>query len=187
MIKEVNMTTSSSAADGNAPIQDFSQCHAGIIKKLNQLGELPALLAPAERASQIAERSVSFFREAIFEHHLDEERELFPVVLLHAEKGAEHEHVKAMVKRLTDEHRELETLWKRIESGLKKIAKGRFDDVNVDDVQRLVAQYLAHAQYEETDFLPLSATILGRNANHMAALGLSLHMRHTHEPVSTYL
>jgi len=28
---------------------------------------------------------------------------------------------------------------------------------------------------------------LGRNANHMAALGLSLHMRRSHEPVSTYL
>ena len=189
MSKKANMSTSTfpSTAACDAPIQDFSQCHAGIIKKLHMLGELPALLAPAERASQIAGRSVAFFRDAIFEHHLDEERELFPVVLAHAEKGAEHERVKAMVKRLTDEHRELETLWKRIESGLKKIAKGHFDDVKADEVQRLVTQYLAHAEFEEKEFLPLSATILGRNANHMAALGLSLHMRHAHEPVSTYL
>lgn len=181
------MSTSSPAADANAPIQDFSQCHAGIIKRLHLLGELPALLAPAERASQIAEQSVSIFREAIFEHHLDEERELFPVVLLYAEQGAEHEQVKAMVKRLTDEHRELEALWKNIESGLKKVAKGRFDGVSADDVQRLVAQHLAHAEFEEKEFLPLSQTILGRNANHMAALGLSLHMRRSHEPISTYL
>lgn len=181
------MSTSSPAADANAPIQDFSQCHAGIVKRLHLLGELPALLAPAERASQIAEQSVSFFRKAIFEHHLDEERELFPVVLSHAEKGAEHAQVQAMVQRLTDEHRELETLWKHIESGLKKVAKGRFDAVNADDLQRLVAQYLAHAELEEKEFLPLSQTILGRDANHMAALGLSLHMRHAHEPISTYL
>jgi hemerythrin-like domain-containing protein len=187
MIKEVKMTTFTPVADSQAPIQDFSQCHAGIIKRLNLLGELPALLAPAERASQIAERSVSFFREAIFEHHLDEERELFPVVLLHAGKGAEFDSVKAIVKRLTDEHRELEALWKRIETGLKKIAKGHFDDLNPDEVQRLVTQYLAHAEFEEREFLPLSATILGRNANHMAALGLSLHMRHAREPISTYL
>ena len=181
------MTTSSIAADGNAPIQDFSQCHAGIIKRLHLLGELPALLAPAERARQIAERSVTFFSEAIFEHHLDEERELFPVVLAHAEAGAEHDHAKALIQRLTDEHRELETLWKRIESGLKKVTKGRFDEVNTDEVQRLVVQYLTHAEFEEKEFLPLSSSILGRNANHMAALGLSLHMRHSHEPVSTYL
>ncbi|TXT40661.1 MAG: hemerythrin HHE cation-binding domain-containing protein [Comamonadaceae bacterium] len=181
------MTTPAPTAEGNAPIQDFSQCHAGIIKRLHLLGELPALLAPAERASQIAAQSVAFFREAIFEHHLDEERELFPVVLSHAEAGAEHDQVKALVQHLSDEHRELETLWKRIESGLKKVAKARFDELNTDEVQRLVTQYLAHAEFEEKEFLPLSSRILGRNANHMAALGLSLHMRHSHEPVSTYL
>ncbi|MBP8286644.1 MAG: hemerythrin domain-containing protein [Rhodoferax sp.] len=181
------MTTFTPVADGQAPIQDFSQCHAGIVKRLHLLGELPALLAPAERASQIAERSVSFFREAIFEHHLDEERELFPVVLSHAQAGAEHDQVKALIKRLTDEHRQLEALWKRVETGLKKVVKGRFDELNSDEVQRLVTQYLAHAEFEENEFLPLSSTILGRNANHMAALGLSLHMRHSHEPVSTYL
>ncbi|OGB49734.1 MAG: hemerythrin [Burkholderiales bacterium RIFOXYC12_FULL_60_6] len=181
------MTTSSPAAHGNAPIQDFSQCHAGIVKRLNLLGELPALLAPAGRARQIAEQALVFFREAIFEHHLDEERELFPVVLSHAQAGAEHEQVKSLIKRLTDEHRQLEALWKRVESGLKKVAKGRFDELNTDEVQRLVTQYLAHAEFEENEFLPLSSTILGRNANHMAALGLSLHMRRSHEPVSTYL
>lgn len=174
-------------ATDNAPIQDFSQCHAGIVKKLHLLGELPALLAPALQAAQIAELSVSFFREAIFEHHLDEERELFPVVLSHAEIGPEHDRVKRMVKQLTDEHRSLEVLWRRIESTLKKVAKGHLEDVSAGDIQHLVTQYLAHAEFEEREFLPLSQTILGRNANHMAALGLSLHMRHSHEPVSTYL
>ena len=55
---------------------------------------------------------------------------------------------------------------------------------HVDDVERLVTRYRAHALYEEKEFLPLSQTILGRNANHMAALGLSLHMRHTPFTVS---
>jgi len=40
---------------------------------------------------------------------------------------------------------------------------------------------------EEKEFLPLPQTILGRDANHMAASGLSLHMWHAHEPISTYL
>ena len=34
-----------------------------------------------------------------------------------------------------------------------------------------------HARYEEAQFLPLSKTILGRNGDHMAALGVSMHMR----------
>jgi hypothetical protein len=41
---------------------------------------LPALLAPAAQARQIASDSLRFFCEAIFEHHRDEERNLFPTV-----------------------------------------------------------------------------------------------------------
>jgi hemerythrin-like domain-containing protein len=169
------------------PVQDFSQCHAGILKKLDQLGELPALLAPVARAREIAEQALEFFREAIFEHHLDEERELFPAVLASATAGEEREHVQALARRLTDEHRELEQTWKRLEGELKKLAKGHDHALNVTDIESLVTRYRAHAQFEEAEFLPLSQTILGRNANHMAALGLSLHMRHTPVTVPGYI
>jgi hypothetical protein len=57
----------------------------------------------------------------------------------------------------------------------------------VSAIQRLVTQYQAHAKYEETEFLPLAQTILGRNANHMAALGLSLHMRHNAPAIAGYV
>jgi hemerythrin-like domain-containing protein len=162
------------------PIADFSQCHAGIFRKLDQLGELPALLEPAARAREVAEKSLEFFREAIFEHHLDEERELFPAVLASCKDDAERGRVQSMNKRLTDEHRELEKIWKSLESGLKKVVKGQFGDVDLSQVMRLVNQYRAHAQFEEQEYLPLAQQILGRDDNHMAALGMSLHMRHQH-------
>ncbi len=162
------------------PIADFSQCHAGIFRKLDQLGELPALLEPAARAREVAEKSLEFFREAIFEHHLDEERELFPAVLASCKDDAERARVQSMNKRLTDEHRELEKIWKSLESGLKKVVKGQFGDVDLSQVMRLVNQYRAHAQFEEQEYLPLAQHVLGRDDNHMAALGMSLHMRHQH-------
>ncbi len=162
------------------PIADFSQCHAGIFRKLDQLGELPALLEPAARAREVAEKSLEFFREAIFEHHLDEERELFPAVLASCKDDAERGRVQSMNKRLTDEHRELEKIWKSLESGLKKVVKGQFGDVDLSQVMRLVNQYRAHAQFEEQEYLPLAQQVLGRDDNHMAALGMSLHMRHQH-------
>lgn len=175
-------------ATTDAPIDDFSQCHAGIFRKLDMLGELPALLQPAARAREVAEKALDFFREAIFEHHLDEERELFPAVIESAEAGEEREQVKAMARRLTDEHRELERLWKSLESGLKKVAKGQFSDViDVATIETLVSRYRAHAEFEEQTFLPLSQQILGRNANHMAALGMSLHMRHVRGPLNAYV
>ena len=172
--------------DSGAPLTNFSNCHSGIIRRLNALDELPALLAPAARARQIAEESLEFFREAIFEHHLEEERELFPAVIASAKPGEELERVKGMVKRLTEEHRMVEALWKRLEKGLKPVAKGQSTDLDVSELQRLVSEYTAHAAYEEAEFLPLSETILSRNSNHMAALGMSLHMRHA-RPVNAYI
>lgn len=174
------------AVDKDAPISNFTNCHSGIIKRLNALDELPALLEPAARARKVAEQSLEFFREAIFEHHLEEERELFPAVIASAQPGEELERVKAMTKRLTEEHRMVEALWKRLEKGLKQVAKGQSTDLDIGEVQRLVTEYTAHASYEETDFLPLSEKILSRNSNHMAALGLSLHMRHA-KPVAAYI
>lgn len=181
------MSSDSTSEPIDTPIQDFSHCHEGILKKLDLLGELPALLAPAARAREVAAGALEFFRDAIFEHHGDEERELFPAVLASATKGDERDLVQLMVQRLTHEHRELEALWKRLESGLKKAAKGQASDLDAAAVQQLVTQYRAHAAFEEREFLPLSQTILARNSNHMAALGLSLHMRHTPVQVKGYI
>jgi hemerythrin-like domain-containing protein len=179
-------TAAKETVDSNAPISNFSDCHVGIVKRLKALDELPALLEPAARARQIAEDSLAFFREAIFEHHLEEERELFPAVIASAQPGDELAQVKAMAKRLTDEHRAIEALWKQLEKGLKPVAKGHSTQLDVSELHRLVTEYQAHASFEEAEFLPLAEQILSRNSNHMAALGMSLHMRHV-KPFNAYV
>jgi len=173
------MTTTTATDD---PVTGFAHCHTGLVRRLRTLGELPDLLAPAARARALAESSVAFFREAIFEHHLDEERELFPAVLASATPGEERQRVQALVDRLTQQHRLLEAQWKTLEKDLRRIAKGQDSDLDGADLLRLVGEYQSHATFEESDFLPLAQTILGRNANHMEALGLSLHLRHVPQP-----
>jgi hypothetical protein len=171
------MNTSASAA-GHSPIEDFSQCHAGILGHLQALGTLPALLEPAVRARQIAADTVGFFRDAVFEHHAEEEKELFPAVLASAAPGEEHERVMTLIQTLTAEHRKVEAAWAKLEPKLKAVAKGHDSDLAGADIQALVDSYQAHARFEEAVFLPLSQTILGRNSNHLAALGMSMHLRH---------
>ena len=170
----------------DTPVGNFSNCHVGILKRLQALDELPALLEPAARARAIAEQSLEFFREAIFEHHLEEERELFPAVIASAKPGEELTRVKAMAQRLTTEHRAIEQLWKQLEKDLKQVAKGHDTRLDVSELHRLVSEYQGHARFEEAEFLPMAEEILGRNSNHMAALGMSLHMRHV-KPVNAYI
>ncbi len=173
---KVNAPPVDESAD--APLQNFSDCHVGILTHLNEFSELPALMEPAARARRIASETLSFFREAVYEHHSEEERELFPAVLASAVKGEERDRVQVMVDQLTAEHRTIEAAFGKLEPELKKVAKGQESALNLAGVEHLVQSYRAHAQYEESRFLPLAHTILGRNSNHMAALGLSLHMRH---------
>ncbi|WP_107219643.1 hemerythrin domain-containing protein [Thauera aromatica] len=168
----------SSAGGGETPISDFSKCHMGILKELEAFSELPALLSAAERARRVAQRVVEMFGQAVIEHHAEEEEELFPAVLASALPGEELELVKQLVGRLVREHREAEAIWKRLAPAVKKAAKGQSVHIDFAEVEHLMRKYAEHASFEEAEFLPLSERILRRNANHMAALGLSLHMRH---------
>lgn len=161
-----------------SPISNFSDCHEGILSNLKSLGELPALMDPVARAVAVAEQTLKFFRPAVFDHHVEEEKDLFPAVLAAAAPGEERDKVKTMVDSLTKDHREIEALWRDVEPQLKKLANGHLVVVDGAAVQQLVSQYHAHARFEEDQFLPLAETILGRKDPKMAELGLSLHMRH---------
>lgn len=174
----MNTTDPDERGPGADPLERFSQCHGGILRQLQVLGELPALARAAAQARRSAGDTLRFFRDVIDEHHAQEERELFPAVLASAVAGDERDRVQRIVDQLTREHREVEAAWARLEPALKAVARGRDADVDAAAIDALVRRYEAHAAFEEREFLPLSETILGRDSRHMAALGLSLHMRH---------
>jgi hemerythrin-like domain-containing protein len=166
------------------PLDDFTNSHSGIVMQLDRLSELPALLAPALLARKTAAQTLEFFRRAVYEHHADEEKVLFPAVLDSASNAEERTTVQALVKALTVQHRALEALWEKIEPELKKIAKGSDHNLNPELLTQLVTRYRDHASFEETQFLPLCQQILGRNNNHMAALGISLHLKRAPLPIA---
>ncbi|MEO7940506.1 MAG: hemerythrin domain-containing protein [Burkholderiaceae bacterium] len=170
--------TANVSSGDTSPISNFSKCHEGILSHLQALGELPALLEPALRAREIAEQTLQFFRPAVFDHHIEEEKDLFPAVLAAAAQPDERAKVQAMINSLTADHRVIEAIWRELEPQLQKVAHGQLSSIDVASVERLVGQYKAHAHLEEEQFLPLAETILGRKDPKMAELGLALHMRH---------
>lgn len=169
--------------DPQAPLAGFSQCHAGITRQLEELDGLPELARAAQRAREVAAAAEALFRDAVLEHHADEEKDLFPAVLRSAAPGEERSRVDAMVQRLTAEHRAVEAIWERLRPEVHLAAQGRPAELDGALLRQLVRGYLQHAKFEEEQFLPLAATILRRDGNHLAALGLSLHLRHVPQPV----
>jgi len=165
------------------PLAGFSRCHLGILSRLESLAELPVLAVAADRARRVAADTLELFEPSVFEHHADEEDDLFPAVRASAAEGEERDRVLAMVLRLTEEHRCMESLWKRIKPAVRLIASGKPAELDSAALEELVNSYIAHARFEEQAFLPVAQQILGRNGNHLAALGIALHMRHVPQPL----
>lgn len=174
------MNTKSTADDNvaTAPIESFAHCHEGILEKLDAFETLPRLLEPAAQARQLARDTLVFFQGPVFDHHREEEKDLFPTVLAHAQAGTERDQIQAMVDGLTTEHRDIEALWHRLQPQLERVASGADVTLDTGALEHLVRTYKSHARWEEAKFLPLSQTILGRHSEDMAALGLALHTRH---------
>jgi hemerythrin-like domain-containing protein len=172
------MMTETNIQSNDAPVQSFADCHLGIINTMRDLGDLPMLLNAARRFHSVSERIEEFFNQVVLTHHREEEEELFPAVLASATEGSERAEVGQIITRLTVEHRDIEAALARLVPAIKEVGKTLKDDLQAQDLESLVALYLAHARFEEEVFLPLAKTILGRNGNHMEALGLSLHIRH---------
>lgn len=173
------MPTSSTLHDPTTeetPLSTFSRCHLGIISQLEAAAALPRLLESAQRARDTAQRTLELFRHSVLHHHQEEEQELFTAVLQSA-RPEEKAQVQALVDQLTADHRAIEALWKRLEPAVRHAARGAPAELDAGLLADLVQLYLQHARREETSFLPLAERILGRDGNHMAALGLSLHLR----------
>lgn len=169
--------------DTEQPINNFTQCHAGFVARLRAFGQLPQLVEQARSAQVLAQDMLDMFRGPVLEHHADEEKELFPAVLRSARPGAEALAVQQMVERLVREHRDVERLWKQLQPQVSAAARGKAQEVDALAVEELVLAYMLHANFEEQHFLPLAEQILARDGNHMAALGMALHLRHAPQPV----
>ena len=165
------------------PIQDFSDCHVGIVNILDELTALAQQRSPVAQRREVAGRILKFFRDVVTAHHSEEEVELFSAVLADATAGAERKTVEDIVHQLVGEHRRIEGLYAGIAPVLGPMESGGDVLLNAAEVAALVDAYIAHARYEEEVFLPLAQRILGRNSDHMAALGLALHIRHASEGV----
>lgn len=178
-----NSPAGTPAADP-APLKGFSDSHRGILCALRAFAALPELAAAADRSRQVASATLQLFEGAIFPHHADEEGDLFPAVIRSAHPGEERLRVEALVERLVAEHRSVEALWKTLRPAVRRAASGIAAQLDAEAVAALTIAYNRHAAFEESEFLPLASEILGRNGNHMAALGLALHLRHAPQPVA---
>jgi hypothetical protein len=170
-------------------VERFRGSHGHIVGGLRRLRGLPALAESLRQARATAHETLALFERQVIPHHGDEEKELFVAVSRSATEGSEKEAVDALVARLVAQHRAVERMWEQLRPAVAAVAAGKVQPLPGFEqaVATLVEAYLEHTQLEEGLFLPWAHTILGRNPDHVAALDLSLHIRHTPLPRLAYM
>lgn len=170
------------------PLPRFRGSHDTILGGLEGLRELPGLAEALARARATAQAVLALFEQQVVSHHVDEEEDLFTAVLRSARGTADEARADVLVSRLTSEHRAIERMWSALRPVVGAVAAGKVRPAPgfAGDVAELVDLYHAHARLEEEVFLPLADRILARDPNHLAALDLSLHLRHVPMPRLAY-
>lgn len=158
----------------DTPLALLSACHDRITRQCNTLRRLAVHVvehgadAPAQTA---AVSLLRYFDTAAVLHHRDEEEDLFPL-LIDAMSGSDATCIHAIVKGLTQEHRQLEATWHVLRQALSAISMGQAVDLRTADVEAFYAGYTAHIRREEDELLPMAARCLDDAA--LADLSLAM-------------
>jgi hemerythrin-like domain-containing protein len=104
------------------PFEMMEACHERVHRMLDLLGRLREHLpvhGADEQARQAARDVMKYFDQAAPQHHRDEELHVFPPLL-----AAGSDEVRATVRRLQDDHVQMETRWCDARVVLDGIATG---------------------------------------------------------------
>jgi hemerythrin-like domain-containing protein len=150
------------------PFEMLEACHDRVQRMLRLLQRLRTHLAAMgcdDQARQAARDVMRYFDEAAPEHHEDEERHVFPLLLA---AGA---YVDT-VQRLQREHEAMSALWPKVRAVLQRVAEGAWQGFEPDDegtLEQYTRLYDWHLAAENELVYPAAATRLDSAAT--AAMG----------------
>jgi hemerythrin-like domain-containing protein len=169
------MTAEVAAPEG---LFDFlDECHHAMGQKLKVLDTLAAAVVDAGELNPeqrgLARELVVWFNTEARQHHLDEEKHIFPNLL-----NSGNDNVIQITHRLIQDHGWLEADWLQIEPSLAAAAEGSswFDPATLSDAVDIFHQlYIDHIVLEESVAYPQARERINPQA--LAAVGVEMAQR----------
>jgi len=143
------------------PFEMLKACHERVQRMLGLLTRLREHVAghgADESARQAARDVMRYFDQAAPQHHLDEERHVFPVLLQHGDA-----QTQAVVRRLQRDHVAMESGWKVARAVLNALADGLLPALDAQAESTLAdfaALYGEHIRAEEGIAYPAARPLL---------------------------
>lgn len=160
----------------NEPLEMFDACHRTIRKQLQTIWRVVEHV-PRHGADEAARKAamdvLRYFSTAGFNHHEDEERDLFPAVL-GAVARSERRQTKALIDRLIDDHRRMAGIRERVLEKLLLVTQGKIPEFNVQEVESFASLYLEHMRIEHEELLPLARSVLSAEQIHSLSVTMSV-------------
>ena len=144
------------------PLEMLEACHERIEAQLKTLERLSAYLpdhGADEQSRQAARAILRYFDTAGPNHHEDEERNLFPVLVSRA--GADDRAtVDSLVSDLLADHAKMASAVGAVRGQLIPIADGTGDALDPASVRLMASLYRRHIEKENRELLALSRKLL---------------------------
>ena len=147
----------SPGAGFEAPFEMLDACHERVERMVALLRRIAGHLdarggAVDEQARQAARDVMRYFDLAAPNHHLDEERHVFPALRANGQA--------ALADRLEAEHREMSRQWSQVRATLVDLVDGRWDPASGPLWEGFAALYRRHAADEDGQAYPAARSAL---------------------------
>ena len=145
------------SASFEQPLDMLLACHDKIRRFCDQLDKLPGYITEHgvnEAVKNTIDGVIRYFDVTGPAHHIDEEEELFPILLERVPTAAPR------IEQLEAEHGYLHSCWNAIRDDLRALRNGELDSISENAVAEFVRQYREHAASEEAWLIPTAAATL---------------------------
>ncbi|NMG74866.1 hemerythrin domain-containing protein [Aromatoleum diolicum] len=159
------------------PLEMLEACHERLQAQLATLARLAAWLpghGADHQAQQAAFNVMRYFDLAALNHHLDEENDLFPVLLARVD-AARREELSGLIDWILADHQDMFAAWVAMRARLDPISRGELVDLPVADVTHFAERYRQHIAREEGELLPFARKLL--TAQDVAAMSATMTAR----------
>jgi Uncharacterized conserved protein len=162
----------STAPSFDDPIGLLMACHNRILGHCETLERLPGHLSAHgsdDEVRQAIRRILRYFHTAARLHHADEEENLFPLLLAHVDFPF---HLRAPLRDLALQHRELEAAWEDLAKDLEDVSMGHRRTLSPE---RFISMHRAHIALENDEIFPIAARLL--SVGILDEIGSAMRMR----------
>jgi hemerythrin-like domain-containing protein len=144
------------------PLEMLSACHERVHAQLETLHRLARWLPEHgvdEPACRAAASVIRYFDHAAINHHMDEEEDLFPMLLCKVSQDRRHA-LEALIDWIKEDHQRMFAAWADMKARLEAMVAGESFELGDDVVDAFCERYVMHIDREESELFPYAQALL---------------------------